>query len=323
MTTASYSSIGTFGRCPRLYKYRYVDNLEPIKTATPLYFGSTVHTLLEALYRDGEVKSVGEGLIEQVLNDTVIFDDEKNEQLDLIGEAAALVNNYRDQYFDEDNWEVLHVEEEFSCEIDGKTITFTPDLIVRAADGVWIVDHKTTSASRPDSLDPEFADLQALLYYTGVQQAYPDVRGFVFNYLRKKLPTTPRLTKTGDLRVANLDRIDTTYTALRDFLKAEAPALLDDPAHARRLAELRDRNQFFWRTSIYVDPGVADNLLDDVSALVGSIEASTTSGKFPRVLARGYDGCQRCPFRAPCEAALLGWDETQILEDYYKEKEER
>jgi RecB family exonuclease len=317
----SYSAINTYGRCPRLYKYRYIDNLEPKHKDENLFMGSVVHSLLEHFYL-GDIEEYYSQELGKVLHSTELFDDEKEEQHKILNDAYALVDQYRSTYLD--NWEVLHVEEEFHLEkFSGEIseVTFTPDLVVREGSDVWIVDHKTTSNTRPDELEPGFADLQALLYYAGVKQHYPEVRGFIFNYLRKKIPSTPRLTKTAPVRVANLDRLDTTYENLRDFLQSEAPSLLNDEAHRQKLAELKDRNRFFWRTTLRVDENSVENVLEDTAMTLKMIEVAESSGRFPRVIAAGYDGCQRCSFRSPCEAALLDWDEELILSTYYKERE--
>lgn len=327
--TYSYSDLATAQRCLKLYEYRTVRQLQRRARSVELTQGIIVHRLLMAAYRgtlDEERRALQEEVQLYTLDDEVITAEE------LLTDSERLVQRYLDHY--DDDWEILHVEETFEAEWyfpPGTSVniprpislSFTPDLVVRTDEGVWIVDHKTTS-QMPATVEVPVGDFQAFLYSSIITQVYPDFVGFIFNKIRKKLPRQPRLTKTGPKRVADLQRLDTDYETLRDFLMAEAPDLLDDEAHRRRLAELRDTNRFFWRREVYVTPEIALQTLRDVQHTVASIELAHELNHFPRHFLpyAGARSCERCPFSELCVAELRGYDTEAVLY-LYEEREPR
>ena len=327
-----YSGLDTYGRCPNAYKYRYVQQIQRKRSDHNLYQGSVMHGLLLAEYygmqtnhgTPGNVKWAVDEYLTEAKENPLLFTDEATVQVMLINESYEIVLRYLEHWVDDD-FEVLHVEEQFIVTLDsGLVITMTPDLVIRDKNGfVWIYDHKSTK-SIPKELP--FADFQALLYYAGVKAIYPELRGFVFNYLRKKTPTEPRLTKTGEPRVAYLSTIDTTYEILKDFLRAND--LIDDETHRKRLAELRDHDGFFRRDEVLVDEAALTSILADVDYRATQIRASIQADQFPRTfLKTGVSACERCEFATICKAELMGWDTKIVLESYeprdtsYKEYE--
>lgn len=312
----SYSDIITHQRCPKQFEYSVERNLQKKRRDVNMTKGSYVHELLMAYYQEGTTfQERYEEMAQEVL--TVTLDDEVIEADDLLEEALDLVLRYVEKY--NDDWEVLHVEETFEVEIDGTPISFTPDLVIRDGRGVWIVDHKTTSRMPDGNIG--VGDYQAFLYSSAMMEIYPDFRGFIFNRLRKKVPTQPRLTKTGKTRVANVGRIDTTYEMLRDFIQEEAPELMDDETHRRRLAELRDEDRFFFREYVFTPEEVAQELLEDTKRVLVDIEHHRRS-RFPRIFLpyAGAQECTNCEFSELCVAELRGYNVEHVL-DFYEERD--
>lgn len=331
MNARSYSNINTYQRCPKKYYYTSVLKIQPKTKALALFNGVNSHEFLKVFFLAlqkgmdkvdawSEVLDYAGVLIEEVKG--ITFDDEMADAVDQVNQMLNLIEQYCDDYADQ--WDILHVEEEFIIMLDnGEVISFTPDLVVRDRESgaVWIVDHKTTSRM-PESGLP-FGDTQALLYYSGVQSLYPDLAGFIFNRIRKKVPTQPRLTKTGKKRVADIARIDTTYEVLLAFLREEAPELLDDPVHRRRLAELRDQQRFFWTDTVYVNEATTNAIIDDVAATIQHMNLSMETGQYPRHLQENnsYLSCSKCPFKRLCHTQLVGWDEQTVLEESYEPRD--
>ena len=322
----SYSEINTYQRCPTKYAYAYIDRLQRKKRNVNLFNGINAHGMLQAYFiarrndlTPEECWLAVEEYTENILGDSqaYAFDEEMVDAEAEVALIYSVIKRYIDQYSEE--WTILHVEEEFWVQLGDNIVTFTPDLVVRDRAGkVWPVDHKTTSGSVETGIP--FGDMQSLLYYAGVKAIYPETVGFLFNRLRKKLPTQPKLVKSGKRRVASLKNIDTTYEILRDFLKAEAPDLLNDPEHQQRLAELRDGgDRFFWTEAVYVNDSTISSILDDVSFVLNSLDESGGRGEWPRHLleSRGYKDCRKCEFMRLCQGEMLGWDTGQIIiEDY-------
>lgn len=329
MNGYSYSAINTYQRCPKQYEFKFVHKIQRKTKNLALFDGINAHEFLKefflALQRGASKDEAWESVLltaEDAVDQNVLFEDELatiGRQVDMI---LAVIKNYVDQYSEE--WEILHVEEEFVLLLsNGDVITFTPDLVVRDRNGaVWIVDHKTTSGTVEDGLP--FGDMQSMLYFAGVQSLYPETAGFIFSRMRKKLPTQPRLAKTGKTRVADVARIDTTYEILRDFLQDKAPGLLSDQVHQRRLAELRDQgNRFFWTEQVYVNDHAVNDVIDDASYVLDQIKQSVTLERYPRHLleSRGYKDCRRCEFQPICQAQLLGWSTTELLFEEYEPRD--
>ncbi len=337
MNGYSYSAINTYQRCPKQYEFKFGYKIQRKKKNLALFNGINAHEMMKEFFlalqnnaADGmnlqQRKDEAWACVEEWADDQsetgYLFEDELASAERELGVIKQVVRNYIDQYAEE--WEILHVEEEFILMLDtGDVITFTPDLVVRDRNGaVWIVDHKTTSGTVEEGLP--FGDQQALLYFAGVQALYPETAGFIFSRMRKKLPTQPRLAKTGKTRVADVARIDTTYEILRDFLQDKAPGLLSDPVHQRRLAQLRDAgNRFFWTEQVYVNETAVQSVINDAAFVLNQIKQSDTLDHYPRHLleSRGYRDCRKCEFRPLCQAQLLGWSTTELLFEEYEPRD--
>jgi len=327
----SYSDLQTYGRCPKQYQYRVINNLQRKKRGVALYQGSLAHEAWMVYYLAiqasaenpwGEVEDFFLNKYEEDSN--LLFEDELADKRIIIEDTEDILARYL--YFHEDDWTILHVEEQFFVTLDsGEMISFTPDLIIRDADGlVWIVDHKTTSAMPKDGVP--FSDLQALLYYAGVKELYPDLQGFIFNYARKKRPSEVRLNKTmgkdGIRHVNNVMKLDTTYEMLFAFLTNEAPQLLDLEMYRRRLAELRDNNRFFFREYLTFSDEQANAVLQDAADRVQLIELSEQAGLYPRTFQKtGVQGCEGCGFRSLCHGEMLDWNTQLILDEEYEPRD--
>lgn len=308
----SYSDILTFQRCPKQFEFKVIQNIERRIQASKLTLGILVHELLMAHYL-GRFEERAAELLDEINNGQWRTDDELGIH-HLYREAIAYVESYI--AYHDDEWEILHCEETFTATVDGVAISFTPDLVIRDRQGVWIVDHKTTVAL--PQADLPVGNFQAFLYSSIIREIYPDFKGFIFNFIRKKTPREPRLTKTGDRRVADIGRIDTTYEVLRDFLFDEAPDLLEDPTHKRRLAELKDRNRFFWRQHVYITDEMADEILSDIAVTVDMIDVCVAAGRFPRSFLpyAGAQACESCDFAPLCVADLRGYNVEELLPLY-------
>ncbi len=328
----SFSDLNTAQRCLKRYEYRVVRRLQRKARAATLTQGTMMHKMLMGGFLSLQVGEVwyyehNELMDELYEEDSILFVDEQVDYGDMLRESELLVMGYFDRN-PFDGWDILHVEEEFQVEIDGTTITFTPDLVARDEFGkVWIIDHKSTS-SMPE-LGVPFVTQQSLLYFAGVKAFYPEAVGFLFNFLRKKLPTEPRLNKTknretGLYHVNNLKNIDTTYEVLRDFIEDEAVELFDEVGHHMRLQELKDApERWYWQSKVLTNDAALTQIIDETSWLVRSIKQAEKDMQFPRTIQedRGYLSCSKCEFVDLCAAELMGQVTRHILLDFEKREE--
>ena len=305
MRIYSHSALKTWQRCPKKWSYKYIDRIEPADRPAHLERGSNIHALLESYH------TYDMGFAHDLL--TAHPDD------------ADLIVRYSEKWEDEE-WKVLHAEEEFHLQIGSYKMVFIPDLVIEIGDDIWIVDHKTT-ANIPDEWDPyNMSDFQHLLYVAGMQQIYGDrVKGFVFNYLRTKAPAQPKLVKDGS-RIANVRAMDTDDNTLHEY--AGTFGMLDHEEVVAKLSMLKHApDRYFQRHYLPVSQSAVDAALADTAMVLKQMSNAEHGrpGGYPRhVVSKGagYQSCGNCEYQPVCHNELLGI-ETDIELLGYIERPER
>ena len=291
MRRYSHTALKMFQRCAKKWSYRYIDRLEPAVKSTALTRGNEIHLLLEYYY-----SPISAGVLDDL------------EDISL--ENQELLLRYGDFYAKEDfDWEIISVEQEYEMTIGGYTLVFKPDLVIRIYDEVWIVDHKST-VKIPDEHDLyNMTDFQHLLYIEGMKQNGYDVRGFLFNYIRTKPPTQPKLRKDG--KIADLRRIDTDAGTLQAF--AELHGLDGDSDVEDKLTILRHTpNKFFQRHFILTNEHAVQEAVVSTAAVLRHMENNELDRDgpvYPRHVLPGWAGsaaCSKCEFQGICQTEMFG-----------------
>ena len=254
----SQSKLKTFRRCPKQYEYKYIEGLEPTRKSVPLALGNWIHSMLEAHYK-------GEDWLETYGELTHKFNgflaEEKEHYGDLPGISARLMNGYMDFWEEEDkNLEIISVEEDFEVDIGkGLLFKFKPDMIVKdKRDGViscW--DHKSNK-TLPDT-EWRNTDIQSTLYLWALNQLGIKVDQFIFNYIRTKPPTVPRMTKAG--RMSKV-KIETDYPTLKSFIE-ENDLVIDDNLQTW-LDNLKANSNFYKRISIAKPQLLTNTMIEEL-----------------------------------------------------------
>ena len=322
----SYSEIAMYMRCPEKFKYSRMDNLEAVGHSLPREKGSWFHVLMMEDLSGNDWREAHRLLWEEWDRNVRPFTLDE-ELMNLPDEVERLFVSYKTKYPDDfARYKVLHVEESMSFELyPGVSIGFTPDLVVEDEyGGIWCWDHKTT-ANLPQEGEM-LIDLQNLTYTMGLRAKYGSrFKGFVFNYTRTKVPTTPRLRKDG--LIADVRRIDTTYEVLLQF--AADNGIKPYPELTEKLAWLVDHDNYFRRDYFIVpDEALVNARRDLISWVVKlrsdiEINAGGGPGGFGRVImhrSAGVQACVKCPFYQLCQNDLLGIDNAATMLDY-KERE--
>lgn len=226
----SVSSLGTFVRCPRSYRYRYVDRIPAESRASSLAFGSAIHTVLAFYYgklRDIEPEPTAEELAavfmdawkEQLRRDIpVLFADKEDE-----GSLADLGVRMLAVFLEKAPLpaEVVEVEMPFSIEIiDPETGEVLPrlvgvmDAVVKDRDGAYrVLEHK--SGARRWTDDKLAYDHQITAYGLAAPQlGLSNAAVTVQLLLKQKTPSLELYTPTrtdADRR----DLVDTAVGVLR------------------------------------------------------------------------------------------------------------
>ena len=120
------------------------------------------------------------------------------------------------------------------------------DLVIQDMDDrIWVLDHKTSK----DKLDKELLTLddQMTMYIWAIQQILGvQIAGCLYNVLRKKIPSIPRILKAGGL--SKDKSIDTTYDV---YLEAIYANDLDPADYTEILNHLAEKNsQFYERVAV-------------------------------------------------------------------------
>ena len=229
-----------FKRCRRRWDFSSLSRkgLEPKKASIPLWFGTGIHYGLEKYY-SGQGHSYehfaewADKQFAQFKEKLVLYPEQIKELEDMKELGVKMLEGYEtwaavEDFHPERGFkQVLHTEVEFQTPIldeEDNPLRFTDargqvwelhlvgrlDLVVEDFDGrIWLMDHKTSK----DKLDPEILILndQMTVYLWAAQQVF-GVRfeGALYNVLRKKLPTVPRVLANGK-GLSKDKSIDTTY----------------------------------------------------------------------------------------------------------------
>lgn len=320
----SWSELKTYQRCPKQHEFKYLDRLVPVAKARPLYLGSWGHAALESKYTQGDWR-VGH---QTYLDDyNRLFKEEQDglntkrgklQTLTLDMVVPIIMKSY-DWYYRNDGWKVVAVEQPFEVDtplkINGRVqpLQGIIDLIVEDEDGRWwIVDHKFVSTI-PDPSAFHAMDPQLMLYPWAAKEAWNyNVAGVIYNYVRSRPPTQPKLNRDGSL---SKRKLVTDYPTLYRFFKS----IGRDPADFRSiLAPLAKKSPFLRRYRLPREAPVTKAILLDALSVAKRIREA---GRRYRVITR--DCAKQCPYHDLCRADLNGFDTTLMRKQHFTPKEER
>lgn len=331
----THSMIKTFRRCPKKAEYKYARRLKPKTISLPLKTGQWLHHMLEAYYSDKEdVWETHRALSYQ-------FGEMFEEEQELYGNLPELTKHIFSSYlwhYEHCDWIVHDVEFVLETEFPNGTIyRGRVDLLVENQFGLWLVDHKTTK-SLPEH-EYRILDAQSALYLWAALRNDIPVRGFIFNYLRRKAPTIPETIQDGS-RISRWSTMATDYptakAALKDlgfWTKSKIKPYLDKLKHLKsqqyRPGDLQT-SSFFRRDTL-------EKSTDMIKRV--ALEAYHTSQRLhnyfppphPDAVERVIDrSCNwMCPYTGLCATELFGGNTTSHLQnfdegdplEYYADKE--
>lgn len=323
----SHSAVKKFRRCKRQYFYSIVEGLEARLPDEKLKLGSWWHKLAEEHYSGGDWKDAHAKEVKKFNN---LFLEEREHYGDLPGMAERMMEAYLWHYRKEESeWEVLYVEETFTVDFqEGDQFTFKPDLIVRdhasKDKDIWVVDHKTVR-SMPSG-EWRLEDLQSTLYPWALREGMDlPIKGFIFNYIRRKSPTIPSINKDGSI---SKRRIDTDYPTMAKFLLDyyEVDTVRNLPPDWKdRLKVLRSQNNYFRRSRIIKDQALIDRQIAEFSYTAQEIEiwhdmhVEQDLDPWVRTM---IPSCEwDCDFYDLCMIELLGQDSKFMRRTKYKPSE--
>lgn len=342
----THSMLKSFSRCPNQARYKYAERLKKRFITTndkPLKRGTWFHELLEWKYAGKDWREKHKQLTRQFNG---LFDEEKDALGDLPKEMVRLMKSYEWHYGADKSdpyhgWEVIGTEMTFECpwpDSKGKKIyRCRIDMLIRDEFGdYWIVDHKTHK-TLPNATF-RILDAASPLYIWCVRENGYDVTGFIWNYIKVKAPTIPKLAYEGTTRERlSLQKIETDYPTFKRALKAYE---MDETPYRDQLKLLY--SQRFKRDAVQSSPFFRRDTLEKDDAMIARVLAASMK---TRDRMHGYDydstdsvertvdmSCNfRCSYTDLCTVELLGGDATRIRRqqfrvgdplDYYQDQKE-
>lgn len=342
----THSMLKAYLSCPKSAQYKYAERLKPrrlTRNEQPLQRGTWVHELLQVHYEGGDWKARHAELTKKF---NLLMDVEMEELGDLPTECARLMRSYLWHYGANKHdpmhgWEILGAEQTFEAvwpdSEDGLDIyRCRVDLLVRDEYGLLIVDHKTHK-TLPDHTN-RVLDAASPLYIWAARESGHDVRGFQWNYIRVKAPTTPKLVYVGTTRERLSEAaIDTDFPTYYRGITALGLNPRDEPHRTKLRHFLSQRwrpdgpqtSGFFRRDILEKDDEMIARV---VATAMKTRDRMHEDYKDLDVVERNNGrNCSWCRFRTLCTTEMFGGNGDLIRRkefrvgdplDYYQDQKE-
>lgn len=288
MTIYTASSLSALARCPREHRYRYGLLLDaPGGHAAD--FGTLVHSILERWYRRHDLEFALDGV-----------DDPK---------ARALTIAYDDLYGSLPH-ETLEVEREFAFDLEGHFVGGKIDAIIRAEDGVWIVEHKTTSADVGAAYWHRLTlDLQCSIYMDGARSIGYDPAGVIYDVLR--VPQHSRLMRSNPVKMTKGKR-DEDGSWIREPRPYAGQRLRDetDEEFELRLLDAIASGEYLFRSKVVRFEHELTLIRRDILEWIKIDRMRTALQEYPRNPGACLRGSTLCSYFSACTGdaeTLAAW----------------
>lgn len=337
------SDVRSFKQCRRKWDWSSMlrRGLEPVKPYAPFFTGRAIHHCLEHYYAHGTPFKASLDLFLETEKTSMertgrlwpVEQETIDEQIDLI---TGLLAHYEvwlkydsTGRWTDDQLEFISMETSFSVPIltpRGRASSKVflagrfDGLIKRKDDGTyWIWETKTTRSidELRRSLDN---DEQAGAYMYAAQQMFNvPVSGVLYNIIRKKIPTEPRVLQSGYL--SKDKRVDTTAFMYMEAARRNHP----DWTQKELLIQYEDilnelleaGNKFFARVPIYRTA----NEINVLAYNLWLVSLEMTRSAVAIYPTPNWMNCNFCHFRAPCLAMNADADYEFLLQQEFQPRQ--
>lgn len=333
-----------FKRCRRKWDFRYIDQLVPVRTSSPLFVGSAVHEALEGFYKQPAIfdPTGGFAALDHFLEEARISAGVVNmepEQRDEWQADEELAKGMADHYFDwapyNDDFRMLEVEIFAEIPLNRQTsLTLRADGYALKEDGTyWLVEHKTTSTIEQDSVWLELDDQASTYTWAFWQLAhghgkvrvddvnvpvrdsgreYHPISGIIYNLLLKSVPHEVVLNQNGAPSRGSKNmscKVADYEQALKDWSGERTPEYED------MLTKL-EAKRWFHRLPVYRATPELASFEEDVW---GEIEAMRAARNRPSLRFRTptRDCNWDCEFFDLCKGELEGLDTSYMKSELF------
>lgn len=271
----------------------------------PLQRGVVIHECLENWNNGKSWKKPLEAYKKEFYENT--FEEERVELGDIPQMVQELLEAYT-HFYTEEEFEYLQNELHFELPLT-KDIAIQGyiDSIVEDGRGrIWSMETKTY-ARTPDR-DFLLFNPQSATYIWALKQLGYNPEGMIWNIIKAKEPTKPKLTKkTKKLSVAKLD--STPYTVRKGIIE-----LGFNPRDYQDFIDKHDYDSFFYRHAIRLNKNVVKSIIEDTRST--AIEIYERGGEL-KDKNLGRD-CSWCSYKSICQAELMALDVGYIIEAEYQ-----
>lgn len=336
------TDVQRFRQCRQLWQWASPlrSNLTPKETYAPFFVGSLVHYGLEHLYRNGT--NPAQALAEYAITELGALPAEDSPLYEHYELAVALVEHYRlwqsndRSQLADSQLEHIATEQEFQYLLWRNSrkrvyVRGRYDGIVRhKATGLYYLHEVKTTRSIRERIRQTDLDTQTDTYLLTSNRVLSEllgttthVEGVIYTLLRKKIPATPAVLKSGNLSVAKISTTPYAYAAAirahhgTQLSKSELAALYGDYLQALIAADGED--PFFTRIIVKRTPEELASANTDLHATVAEMINPHTA-----IYPNPNDRCGYCLFRNPCIArqrALPLHERALALATNYKQND--
>lgn len=194
----THSSLECFKQCRQKYFHRYMSGIYPVQKSNALEFGSQMHLILQHLFEcieDQQTQNVTEyepkeSVIDRLCQMVEIADMESIDRAKLKGLIIGYVNKWYES--DCQEYEVVDVEREFSCEVDRfyhhRFVGKADGIVKRKSDGKYfILEHKTAAIVDDDYIAQKQIDSQTMTYAFFLSKSMEiEISGAIHDILTKQ-----------------------------------------------------------------------------------------------------------------------------------------
>lgn len=318
----SYSRESSYLRCPYLHYLRYVEGLESIKPARPLYFGSDFHKLLEVRKDPQKVQAEWEKMKEEFYKLPGSWQSELGENYPF--DLLTIFQDYQEMWKGTPLPKVTEKPFELNIGYEGNEDIIFVGVIDElykyknketGEKAIEIGEHKTFS--RPPDMNTLVMNTQKSLYCKAAQMVWGILpRAVRWDYIKSTPAKSPIwLEKSKKFSVAKSQ--DITPASWRRACQEKGIA--DSETLAQGDIYAGNENNFFFRVQQDVYPEMVDNVFE---GFVYTCRDIVNRGQENKTKNMTRD-CAWCGFRNICLAELSGGDRKYVVEKEFTTREQR
>lgn len=309
----SQSKANDWLMCRRKYHFRNVEHLKPKVAARPLKFGGIVHDMVEAVSKGEDEFKV---LEEKATVNRKLFEAEREMYGEIVSDITYVMRAYR-AYWKNDPFKFVkfknkRAEHPFEIEITSEiTAKGKMDGFVKMKSFNWLLENKTHK-SFPGA-DERWRNLQSAVYLrVGEMIGAPKLQGTVWNYIRSKPPTKPKMLKGGGLSVA---QIDTLPEVVMEVINENKLNPRDYAPFIK--AQVDNLPSWFQRVYMPINKKVVKSVFSDFVTVAREMaDYYDKNPTKPPVRTIGRH-CSWCAYEKICRAQMQGNDVEFLLEHEY------